>query len=95
MWNALNYWKKKVGDDILVPLLLTLNVNPVYLSLISKAELSVCLLVIICCYLLLFVSIHTAYTIAKYGMSMCVLGMAEEFKKEGVAVNALWPKTGN
>ena len=31
---------------------------------------------------------------AKYGMSMCVLGMAEEFKEEGIAVNALWPKTG-
>lgn len=31
---------------------------------------------------------------AKYGMSMCVLGMAEEFKDDGVAVNALWPKTG-
>ena len=30
---------------------------------------------------------------AKYGMSMCVLGMAEEFKKQGVAVNALWPRT--
>jgi NAD(P)-dependent dehydrogenase (short-subunit alcohol dehydrogenase family) len=29
---------------------------------------------------------------AKYGMSMCVLGMAEEFKAEGIAVNALWPK---
>ena len=36
---------------------------------------------------------HVAYTIAKYGMSMCVLGMAEEFKKDGVAVNALWPRT--
>ena len=36
---------------------------------------------------------HVAYTMAKYGMSMCVLGMAEEFRKEGVAVNALWPKT--
>ena len=36
---------------------------------------------------------HTAYTIAKYGMSLCVLGMAEEFKSIGVAVNALWPKT--
>lgn len=35
-----------------------------------------------------------AYTMAKYGMGMCVLGMAEEFKKEGVAFNALWPKTG-
>lgn len=34
-----------------------------------------------------------AYTIAKYGMSMCVLGMAEEFKQDGIAVNALWPKT--
>ena len=31
---------------------------------------------------------------AKYGMSMCVLGMAEEFRDEGVAVNALWPRTG-
>ncbi|MCX4028677.1 NAD(P)-dependent oxidoreductase [Endozoicomonas sp. SM1973] len=36
---------------------------------------------------------HVAYTMAKYGMSMCVLGMAEEFKKEGIAFNALWPKT--
>lgn len=36
---------------------------------------------------------HVAYTMAKYGMSMCVLGMAEEFRDEGVAVNALWPKT--
>lgn len=36
---------------------------------------------------------HVAYTIAKYGMSMCVLGMAEEFRDRGVAVNALWPKT--
>ncbi|CAD5225438.1 unnamed protein product [Bursaphelenchus okinawaensis] len=34
-----------------------------------------------------------AYTMAKYGMSMCVLGMASEFKKYGVAVNALWPRT--
>ncbi|HVK81469.1 MAG TPA: NAD(P)-dependent oxidoreductase, partial [Verrucomicrobiae bacterium] len=37
---------------------------------------------------------HVAYTIAKYGMSMCVLGMAEEFKDQGVAFNALWPRTG-
>lgn len=36
---------------------------------------------------------HTAYTMAKYGMSMCVLGMAEEFKPLGIAVNALWPRT--
>ena len=36
---------------------------------------------------------HVAYTIAKYGMSMCVLGMAEEFRDQGVAVNALWPRT--
>ena len=36
---------------------------------------------------------HTAYTIAKYGMSMCVLGMAAEFADRGVAVNALWPRT--
>jgi citronellol/citronellal dehydrogenase len=36
---------------------------------------------------------HVAYTMAKYGMSMCVLGMAEEFKERGIAVNALWPRT--
>ncbi len=36
---------------------------------------------------------HVAYTMAKYGMSMCVLGMAEEFRDRGVAVNALWPRT--
>lgn len=37
---------------------------------------------------------HVAYTIAKYGMSMCVLGMHEEFRADGIAVNALWPRTG-
>jgi len=36
---------------------------------------------------------HVAYTMSKYGMSMCVLGMAEEFKRDGIAVNALWPRT--
>ncbi len=36
---------------------------------------------------------HTAYTMSKYGMSMCVLGMAEEFRPFGIAVNALWPRT--
>lgn len=36
---------------------------------------------------------HVAYTMAKFGMSMCVLGMAGEFRDEGVAVNALWPRT--
>jgi citronellol/citronellal dehydrogenase len=36
---------------------------------------------------------HVAYTIAKYGMSLCVLGMAEEFRGDGIAVNALWPRT--
>jgi len=37
---------------------------------------------------------HVAYTMAKFGMSMCVLGMAEEFKGDGIAFNALWPRTG-
>jgi len=36
---------------------------------------------------------HVAYTMAKYGMSFCVLGHAEEFKSVGIAVNALWPRT--
>jgi citronellol/citronellal dehydrogenase len=36
---------------------------------------------------------HVAYTMAKFGMSMCVLGMAEEFRHKGIAVNALWPRT--
>jgi citronellol/citronellal dehydrogenase len=36
---------------------------------------------------------HAAYTMAKYGMSMCVLGMAEEFREAGIAFNALWPRT--
>lgn len=36
---------------------------------------------------------HVAYTIAKMGMSLCVLGMAEEFRGAGIAVNALWPRT--
>ena len=36
---------------------------------------------------------HVAYTMSKYGMSMCVLGMSAEFREQGVAVNALWPRT--
>jgi len=36
---------------------------------------------------------HLAYTMAKYGMSLCVLGMAAEFAEHGVGVNALWPRT--
>ncbi len=36
---------------------------------------------------------HLAYTISKYGMSLCVLGLAEEFRAQRIAVNALWPKT--
>jgi len=36
---------------------------------------------------------HLAYTLAKYGMSLCMLGMAEEFRSAGIAVNALWPRT--
>ena len=36
---------------------------------------------------------HTAYTLAKYGMSLCTLGMAAEFRHLGIAVNALWPRT--
>ncbi|MFP2896554.1 SDR family oxidoreductase [Corallococcus sp. 4LFB] len=36
---------------------------------------------------------HVAYTIAKYGMSLCALGMAEELKDDGIAVNTLWPRT--
>lgn len=37
---------------------------------------------------------HLAYTMAKYNMSLCTLGMAEELKKSGIAVNSLWPETG-
>src|SRR6201995_4318403 len=37
---------------------------------------------------------HTAYSMAKYGMSLCVLGMSAEFKGDGIAFNALWPRTG-
>jgi len=36
---------------------------------------------------------HLAYTMAKYGMSMCVLGLSEELRKDGIGVNALWPRT--
>ncbi|MBY0551614.1 MAG: NAD(P)-dependent oxidoreductase [Candidatus Obscuribacterales bacterium] len=36
---------------------------------------------------------HVAYTIAKYGMSMCTLGMAQEFRADGIGVNSLWPET--
>src|SRR5579862_6854178 len=37
---------------------------------------------------------HTAYSMAKFGMSMCVLGMSAEFAADGIAFNALWPRTG-
>ncbi|MET0597253.1 MAG: NAD(P)-dependent oxidoreductase [Mesorhizobium sp.] len=36
---------------------------------------------------------HVAYTMAKFGMSMCTLGMSEEFRRDGIAVNSLWPLT--
>ena len=36
---------------------------------------------------------HVAYTMAKFGMSLCVLGMAEEFRRDGIAFNALWPRS--
>jgi len=36
---------------------------------------------------------HVAYTISKYGMSLCTLGMAQEFREDGIAVNCLWPRT--
>ena len=36
---------------------------------------------------------HLAYTISKYGMTMCTLGLAAEFKKDNIAINSLWPKT--
>jgi citronellol/citronellal dehydrogenase len=36
---------------------------------------------------------HVGYTVAKYGMSMCTIGMAEEFRDDGIAFNALWPRT--
>jgi citronellol/citronellal dehydrogenase len=36
---------------------------------------------------------HLAYSMAKYGMSLCVLGLSEELREEGIAVNALWPRT--
>ncbi len=36
---------------------------------------------------------HLAYTMSKFGMSMCTLGMAEEFRAQGIAVNSLWPRT--
>ena len=36
---------------------------------------------------------HVGYTMAKFGMSMCVLGWAEEFKEYNISVNALWPRT--
>jgi citronellol/citronellal dehydrogenase len=36
---------------------------------------------------------HVGYTIAKYGMSLCTLGMAEEFRDDGIAFNSLWPRT--
>jgi citronellol/citronellal dehydrogenase len=36
---------------------------------------------------------HVAYTMAKFGMSMCTLAWAEEFRKDGIAANSLWPRT--
>ena len=36
---------------------------------------------------------HVAYSMSKFGMSLCVLGMAGEFREQGIAVNALWPRT--
>src|SRR5258706_523740 len=36
---------------------------------------------------------HVAYTMAKFGMSLCTLGWAEEFRKDGIAANSLWPRT--
>jgi NAD(P)-dependent dehydrogenase (short-subunit alcohol dehydrogenase family) len=36
---------------------------------------------------------HVAYTISKYGMSMCTIGMAAEFRDRGISVNSLWPRT--
>jgi len=38
---------------------------------------------------------HVAYTLSKYGMSMCMLGMAQEFAAEGIAFNCLWPRTNH
>jgi citronellol/citronellal dehydrogenase len=38
-------------------------------------------------------AMHVAYTMAKYGMSMCTLGWSEEFRKDGIAANSLWPRT--
>jgi len=40
-----------------------------------------------------WLGLHVAYTLSKYGMSLIVLGLAEEFKHQGIAVNALWPRT--
>ncbi len=37
---------------------------------------------------------HCGYTMAKYGMSMVVLGLSQELKKDSIAVNGLWPRTG-
>jgi len=37
---------------------------------------------------------HLAYAISKYGVTLSVMGMSEEFRCDGVAVNALWPRTG-
>lgn len=36
---------------------------------------------------------HVAYSMAKYGMSMCILGWSEELKEFGISANALWPRT--
>ena len=41
-----------------------------------------------------FLAPHVAYSMAKYGMSLCVIGMAEELRADGIAVNALWPRRG-
>jgi citronellol/citronellal dehydrogenase len=56
--------------------------NPHILTLAPPLNLDPC-----------WVAPHLAYTLAKYGMSLCVLGMAEEFRDDGIAVNGLWPRT--
>lgn len=45
-------------------------------------------------YMLFLTLLFAAYSVSKFGVTLCVLGMSQEFKNDGIAVNALWPKKG-
>jgi len=56
----------------------------------SKAIVFICILKMCVCFICML-----AYAISKYGVTLSVMGMSEEFRSDGIAVNALWPRTGD